>query len=296
MKKRIDWRRSQQIGDDSVVMSTLVALHAGQDVDFDQPNNATVLDALRRSATHLGPHASVEKIAEYVRSMDHEQLEGLARNVRGIAHELAFVRAENHDGDSVTAKLFPDTNHPNSDVMLHDSHTGHDWAVQLKATDNPAYPEQAVRAHPEIPVYATDEGADAAHRVHASGISNTELKHDVHHVFGELEGGFHMPWEAVAIATAANVLVRGTLMVFQHAQGQAISAQELRELGKNAAKAAARTAVLVVLGATPLAPAVGIYVAARLGRAALSMLTDEGSANAPAGNVPRGLLLQGSQS
>ena len=43
--------------------------------------------------------------------MSDEQLVGVVSNVKGILHEMEYVRLENTDGDSISAAMFPDTNH-----------------------------------------------------------------------------------------------------------------------------------------------------------------------------------------
>ena len=41
---------------------------------------------------------------------------GAANNIKGIAHELIYVKTENEDGDTVYAFLPEDTNNPQFEV------------------------------------------------------------------------------------------------------------------------------------------------------------------------------------
>lgn len=63
-----------------------------------------VLEAFRRSDSSLAG-ASVEEISVYLSGYGPEQMSGIINNVKGIYHEIAFVTAENADGDLVFAKL-----------------------------------------------------------------------------------------------------------------------------------------------------------------------------------------------
>ena len=62
-----------------------------------------VLVAVRRSNIDLA-NASVDEIAEHVRSMTPEQLAGFHNNVKGIYHELRYAARENADEDDVEAE------------------------------------------------------------------------------------------------------------------------------------------------------------------------------------------------
>lgn len=261
--------------DDSVVAATLVGLHVGQTEGPDGPYPTVVLDAIRRSTNQLAEDASVDEVSSYVQHFEAHQLEAFARNIKGITHELAFVQAENTDGDTVTAEMFPETNHPGADVLLHDSATDAEWVVQLKATDSHYYAASALDAHPDIPVYATVEAADPSHGVLSSGMSDTHLETQVARTVDGLDGGFDLPVGGIAAAAGLTFAVRAALLASRVSAGAPLTPADLRGLGMSAGKAALRAAVLVGLGATPLAPLVGAYIAARLGLAAVSMFAND---------------------
>jgi hypothetical protein len=143
-----------------------------------------VVDALRRSSKALSD-MPLSEMGGYLRSMDDASLRGLANNVKGIYHELQFVRRENLDGDAVTARIFPETNHPGADVVL--SRDGHDFAeLQLKATDNSSLLTKHFEKYPDISVAATDEVAGSLPGVRGSGFSDAALESDVKDAFSSV--------------------------------------------------------------------------------------------------------------
>ena len=115
-----------------------------------------ILAALRRSNPVL-ENAPLPEVQDYLRSLNEEQVPGLISNVKGILHEMEFVRVENDDGDSVYASFFDATNHPDTDIQLLDRSTGETWEAQLKATDNAAYVTDWIEQHPSGEILVTDE-------------------------------------------------------------------------------------------------------------------------------------------
>ena len=148
------------------------------------PEHAYIVEAIRRSRTDLRD-ADIEEIRQYVASLDDYQIPGFVNNIKGIAHEIYFVEAENEDGDTVYAYLFEDTNHPDYDVVLLDTSTGETMPLQLKATDNASYVREAVREVGADRVVVTEELADRL-GLESSGIENEELEADVHELVDQL--------------------------------------------------------------------------------------------------------------
>ena len=74
-----------------------------------------VAEAIRRSTRKLEDNASIEEIRDYLSGYEEEALNGVLANVKGIYHELIFEHSD-YDGDSITARLFEETNHPGADV------------------------------------------------------------------------------------------------------------------------------------------------------------------------------------
>lgn len=162
-----------------------------------------VLDALQRSKTSL-EDASSEELANYIRGLAPEQLAGVLNNVKGIYHELLFIRAENIDGDEVSARVFADTNHPGADVeFLVDGEVIRE--VQLKATSSASALTEHLRRYPDIELIATSEIASAEPGATSSGFSNAALGEDVHGVADDLKGEGLLEEAADGLATSALV-------------------------------------------------------------------------------------------
>ena len=169
--------------DDALVAVTLGRI-AAQSTDFSGPQQA-VVEALRRSSTDLRD-ADLATLGDYVRSLDSTELVGVALNVKGIAHEILFVAAENSDSDAVTAALFPDTNHPGFDVLLTDHANGRTWPVQLKATDDPAAVRDWLEDHENGQIAVTSELASRIGVEH-SGFDNGRLIADTESVLDQIQ-------------------------------------------------------------------------------------------------------------
>lgn len=143
-----------------------------------------VVAALRRSSEALSD-MPLSELGSYLRDMDDASLRGLANNVKGIYHELQFVRRENSDADAVTARIFPETNHAGADVVL--SRDGQEFAeLQLKATHNSSLLTKHFEKYPDISVAATDEVAGSLPGVMGSGFSNATLERDVKDAFSSI--------------------------------------------------------------------------------------------------------------
>lgn len=191
-----------------------------------EPEELLVLDALRRSKTSLAD-ASPEELAGYVRSLTPAQLAGVLNNVKGIYHELLFVRAENLDGDEVSARVFENTNHPGADVeFLVDGEVIRE--VQLKATSSPAALVEHLRRYPDIELITTSEIAGTEPVATSSGYSNTALNEDVHRVTGDLQGEGLIEEAADGLATSA--LISAAISAGRMVQARQISTGELKAM------------------------------------------------------------------
>ena len=129
-----------------------------------------VLESFQRYSPALN---NEEALSNYLTQFDTSSLEGVARNVKGILHEMEFVAKENNDFDSVRAVLYESTNHPGYDIMMYDTVTGESWEVQLKATDSAAYVEEWMDNH-DGNILVTEELA-SKEGFESSGLSNEEL-------------------------------------------------------------------------------------------------------------------------
>lgn len=146
-----------------------------------------VLDAIRRSSHELNG-ATNEEIAAHVQAMSPQQLVGFKNNIKGIAHEIQYARAENSDGDEYIVELFEETNHSGADIRLINTLTGDVQELQLKATAYGAYVESHFERYPEIALLATSEVAQEL-GVDSTGIANETLEQDMENTLSELNAG-----------------------------------------------------------------------------------------------------------
>lgn len=163
--------------DSAAIVAALSTIALTGDAAAMSEGDHATLAALRRSSSAL-ENASLPEIQDYLRSLDEEQVPGLVSNVKGILHEMEFVRVENDDGDSIYASFFDATNHPGTDIQLLDRSTGETWEAQLKATDDASSVTDWLERHPGGEILVTDE---LAHRMDlpTSGQSNRELTSNV---------------------------------------------------------------------------------------------------------------------
>lgn len=147
-----------------------IAFTPGFEINQD---DQLILAALRRSSEEF-KFLNVQDIGNTLSRYNSDQINGLVSNVKGIAHEMEYVRIENDDGDAITATLYTDTNHPGYDVQLYDEDSGESWDVQLKATDSSSYVNQWIEQHPEGDILVTDELAKKLD-LESSSISNNEI-------------------------------------------------------------------------------------------------------------------------
>ena len=120
--------------------------------------------------------------------MSDEQLGGVVANVKGILHEMEFVRIENTDGDSISAAMFPDTNHKGFDIVMSDEETGENWEIQLKTTNDSDYVEEWIEKYPDGEILVSKEIANEL-GVESSGLSNEELTIRVEEFVDQLVSG-----------------------------------------------------------------------------------------------------------
>jgi len=155
--------------------------------NFIEPSidDQMVIQAFRRYKTDFSD-ASLEEIGEYLGGMKENQIEGVVNNVKGILHEMEFVRMENEDGDSVTAALYPETNHPGYDVVMYDEDTSQAWQIQLKATEDSSEVNEWIEEHPDGVILVNEELAEELD-LPSSGISEKGLEVRVEDVVDKLK-------------------------------------------------------------------------------------------------------------
>lgn len=157
--------------DEVVILGALAKIAFSPDAAL-QDEELAVLAALRRSSPSWD--LPMTEVSSRLAMMDDSQLAGLVSNVKGILHEMEFVRLENEDGDSVFAGLYPDTNHRVVDVALVDDASGDTWSLQLKATEDGSSVTEWLTANPDQQILVTQELAERMD-LPSSGISNQDL-------------------------------------------------------------------------------------------------------------------------
>ena len=158
--------------DETAIIAALATI-ASSDHSELTDNDHFILAALRRMKNDLSD-ASPDEIQTYLSSLSDEQIPGVVSNVKGIVHEMEFVKLENEDNDYIYASMFDQTNHPDTDILFIDSKTGDTWEAQLKATDNTAYVNDWIDSHPDGEILVTTEIADEM-GLPTTGVSNDSL-------------------------------------------------------------------------------------------------------------------------
>ena len=120
----------------------------------------------------------LESAVAFFKSRTDSQKIGDANNIKGILHEMEFVKEENEDGDSVVASMFADKNHPRDDVILTNQNTGETiGTVQLKTGTSTSIVNDWKSKYPghEDKLRVSEELAEkTGHQ--SSGFSDSELQ------------------------------------------------------------------------------------------------------------------------
>lgn len=259
--------------------------------DLSETDHA-VLAAFRRSNSALH-EAGPEEISAYLRSLDHNAIQGVVSNTKGILHEMQFVEVENEDGDSVFASIFDDTNHPGTDVQFIDTDTGATWEIQLKATDSASYAHDWIENHPSGELLVTEELADST-GLESSGFSNHELTGDVEGFVDRMVVGDPSIWDHFPIITTltlANII----WALWQRYQEGAIDWERFKYLAARASGIkVAKIAILSTLLAIPvIGQATGALLIAKFLLGARGVISPEnGSRNESASSFDPKLIGQ----
>lgn len=238
--------------DEVMILSFFVKISLSKIVLLSEEEQL-ILTALKR-ASHQFEEASLAETGDILASYDEEQIAGLVNNVKGIAHEMQFVQLENADGDSIHATMYKDSNHPEFDVVLTDSHTGMQTQVQLKATDDKSYVNEWLNQdtdHTRENIYITEELAHSM-RLPSSGVSNEGITESVDTLIDKLIAQNDNMLGAFPLLTAATASVV-IYQLWQRYQKKEISYQKFKRLakiavGKKAVKIGTFTALLSIPG------------------------------------------------
>ena len=190
-----------------------------------------VLAAFQRYSSQT---QDIESVQTYLEGLSEEQITGVVSSVKGILHEMEFVKIENSDGDSITAAMFPETNHKGFDVVMNDSSTGDTWEIQLKTTDNQEYVQEWLAKYPDGEILLSEEIASAM-GLESSGFSNQELTGRVEDFVDQLisKGVSSSIWDL--FPTLSLMSVSFVLMeLYKRYQSGEISETEFKEMSVKA--------------------------------------------------------------
>jgi hypothetical protein len=146
-----------------------------------------ILQAIIRSSKSIN---NLEDAKDFVNEMINrgpEAMMGAANNIKGIAHELKYVKMENEDGDEIYAFLPEDTNNAEFDLIRVNKITNEQEYIQLKATSSTDVLDAFYEKYPnsKTKLVASDEIA-RKEGVESSGISNEKLSNDVDNLLQKL--------------------------------------------------------------------------------------------------------------
>ena len=171
--------------DELAVISVISKLRSGQKIISEEEN--IILEAMIRSSSKISDLDSAIEFAKTTASKGTESLMGAANNIKGIAHELIYIKTENEDGDTVFAFMPENTNHPQFDVLIVNNTTGEQTWEQLKTTTNTDHINSWIEKYPgsEGSLKVNTEMAEKL-GYKSTGISDKELSIDVNNFLDKL--------------------------------------------------------------------------------------------------------------
>jgi len=246
--------------DQILIVSTLAKITYNNLTSLNN-DETLILKALKRANPNL-EGKSLDEISDYLQGLDEDQLLGLNNNVKGILHEIQFVEIENNDGDNITASLFTDTNHKDTDVILTNNDTGEIFEVQLKATDSTSYVNDWINSHENGEILITEELAEKMD-LETSGLSNNELTTDVNNFVDkivELDESDEL-WDYIPELPAITIAISG-FYLFKKYKNNEISFSELK--WKFVKLTGMKIAKFTLIAGLMLIPVINVIVGAAL--------------------------------
>lgn len=171
--------------DELAVFTVMHNLKYGKALVSEEEN--IILEAIIRSSNDISDLSEAKEFVNEMITRGPEAMMGAANNIKGIAHEIKYVKMENEDGDEIYAFLPEDTNNPEYDVIRVNANTGEQEFLQLKATSNPELLSAFYEKYPDSDaiLMATEEIAKEE-GVESSGILNEEMTKAVDDFFIKL--------------------------------------------------------------------------------------------------------------
>ncbi|WP_104513200.1 hypothetical protein [Acinetobacter indicus] len=237
--------------------------HTPQLTETDQ----AVLAALRRSHAELA-NAPLEDIQAYLQGFDEQQIVGLVSTVKGMLHDMEFVRLDHEDGDSLYAAYLDQHDHTDFDVLLADQHSGESWQLQLKAIEGTGTGKDWIAAPPEETLLTTEEIATQL-GLESSGLSTKELTQSVEDAIDVIvtakdpnDEHFWDYFPAISVASVSLAIYE----LFRRYQQQEISWSEFKWMAAKVSgiKVSKIAFIGLLLGLPVVGQVTGAYLVAKL--------------------------------
>jgi len=229
-----------------------------------------ILEAIIRSSNSIN---NLEDAQEFIREMidrGPEAMMGAAANIKGIAHELQYVKNENEDGDEVFVFLAEDVNNPEYDVIRVNANTGEQEFLQLKATSNPELLAAFYEKYPdsETILMATEEIA-RQEGVESSEILNADMTKAVDEFFTKLSTmDVNLLEELIEKAPALTVISASFALyeLYKRYKKKEISKNKFIYLGTKITgiKAAKITTILALLSIPVIGQVTAVFLISKL--------------------------------
>ncbi|WP_168384320.1 hypothetical protein [Acinetobacter indicus] len=226
-----------------------------------------VLAALRRSHAELA-NAPLEDIQAYLQGFDEQQIVGLVSTVKGMLHDMEFVRLDHEDGDSLYAAYLDQHDHTDFDVLLADQHSGESWQLQLKAIEGTGTGKDWIAAPPEETLLTTEEIATQLD-LESSGLSTKELTQSVEDAIDVIvtakdpnDEHFWDYFPAISVASVSLAIYE----LFRRYQQQEISWSEFKWMAAKVSgiKVSKIAFIGLLLGLPVVGQVTGAYLVAKL--------------------------------
>ncbi|EPF73522.1 hypothetical protein [Acinetobacter indicus] len=226
-----------------------------------------VLAALRRSHAELA-NAPLEDIQAYLQGFDEQQIVGLVSTVKGMLHDMEFVRLDHEDGDSLYAAYLDQRDHTDFDVLLADQHSGESWQLQLKVIEGTGTGKDWIAAPPEETLLTTEEIATQL-GLESSGLSTKELTQSVEDAIDVIvtakdpnDEHFWDYFPAISVASVSLAIYE----LFRRYQQQEISWSEFKWMAAKVSgiKVSKIAFIGLLLGLPVVGQVTGAYLVAKL--------------------------------
>ena len=262
--------------DELAVISVISKLRSGEKLVTEEEQ--VILEAMIRSSNKITDLDSAIEFAKTTAAKGSESLTGAANNIKGIAHELIYVKTENEDGDSVYAFMPEDTNNPKYDVLIVDEKTGERTWEQLKTTANPDHINSWIEKYPgsEGSIVVNNEMAEKL-GYKSSGVSDSELTINVQEFLDKLVSMDEELLNKVIETSPPLTIIAASFVVyglFKRYQNKEITKKQF--ISKSAmitgVKAAKIVTLLSLLALPGIGQVVGVYLIVTLMFSAIGIL------------------------